>query len=234
MSAPLRIVIAEDEATIARRIARLTRDILGPQLGAIELAGSLDEAVALLAAGPDLLILDLSLNGDDGFALLRRASAEAFDTVVVSAHTERALEAFEYGVRDFVPKPFGRERLERALERVAGGGRSERPLAYLGVREAGRVDFVAVDDVLYIRGAGTHSELVLRSGERRLHDKSLDRLERALPQHFERVHKSFIVDVRRIGRLVGAEGSRYGVVLRDGTRIPVGRTRLRAVRARLL
>ncbi|HWW62740.1 MAG TPA: LytTR family DNA-binding domain-containing protein [Thermoanaerobaculia bacterium] len=229
----MRIVIAEDEATIARRVARLTTEILGDAV--VTIASSHDEAVALLAANPpDLLILDLNLNGDDGFALLRHASAEAFDTIVVSAHTDRALEAFEYGVRDFVPKPFDKARLERAFERISAGARNERPLQLLGVRGPRGVELIAVDDVVYIRGAGTRSELVLRDGRVHLHDKLLDRLERALPPHFERVHKSFIVDVRSVTRLVTEEGSRYAVILRDGTRIPVGRTRLRAVRALLV
>ncbi|WWW34360.1 response regulator [Stenotrophomonas rhizophila] len=58
----------------------------------------------------DGLLLDLNLGGEDGFELLRRAVAGRYHCVVVSAHRERALQAFEHGVLDFVPKPFSRER----------------------------------------------------------------------------------------------------------------------------
>jgi DNA-binding LytR/AlgR family response regulator len=232
---PLRIVVAEDEAVVARRIARLTAEILGPRAGAITIVPRLAEAhAALEALEPDLLILDLNLEGEEGFDLLRFSSSCAFETIVVSAGTDRALEAFEYGVRDFVPKPFSRERLERALHRVLTPSvRGEQAIEHLGVRRNGGIAFIRVADVAYIRGAGTRSELVLASGATVLHDRMLDRLEGILPAHFERIHKSYIVDTRRIGELLAHEGSRYTVVLRDGTTLPVGRTRVAAVRERV-
>ena len=235
MNDALRIVIAEDEAVVARRIARLTAEILGPRAGAIAIVPRVSEARAAIDRDPpDLLILDLNLEGEEGFDLLRFTSSCAFQTIVVSAATGRAIEAFEYGVRDFVPKPFGRERLERALHRVlAPDVRAERPIEHLGIRRNGGIAFARVGDIAYIRGAGTRSELVLAGGATAMHDKMLDRLEGVLPEHFERIHKSYIVDVRRIARLVAREGSRYAVVLRDGTTLPVGRTRVGAVRARV-
>jgi two-component system response regulator LytT len=227
-------VIVEDEATIARRIARLTHEILGPDAGETVIALDLDEARAALATPARILILDLNLEGDDGFALLRESSSGACDTIVISAQRERAIEAFDYGVRDFVTKPFGRERLEQALFRVLSPTtRAEAPLRFLGVRRRGSLEFISIDEVRYVRGAGTYSELVLRNGATALHAKLLDQLESVLPPDFVRIHKSYIADLRHVRRLVVSEGSRYEVVLDDGTALPVGRTRARALRARL-
>ncbi len=235
MTRKLRVVIAEDEAVVARRVARLTTAILGPHAGEIVLAPSVAEARdALQASPPDLLILDLELEGEEGFVLLRDGTARAFETIVVSAHTDRALEAFEHGVRDFVPKPFGRERLERALHRVLfPSPRRDQPVEYIGVRSDGGVRFVPVAGILYVQGAGNRSELVLANGTILLHDRMLDQLEAILPPHFERIHKSYIVDVRRIASLVSTEGSRYSVVLHGGLTLPVGRTKVAALRQRL-
>jgi two-component system response regulator LytT len=220
---------------IARRVARMTADILGPGGSQISIAPRISEArEAIQRDAPELLILDLNLEGDDGFELLKELSAHSFDTIVISAHRERALEAFEYGVRDFIAKPFTRERLEQALRRVlAPATRSERPIEHLGVRREGVVEFIAVEKVMFIRGAGTRSELVLAGGRTALHDKLLDRLEGVLPARFERIHKSYIVDLTRVRRLVAQEGSRYSVELVDGTVLPVGRTRVTALRSRL-
>ncbi len=159
----LRIMIVEDEAVIARRVARLTSEILGPQAGEIVLVSGVADARRMIdEAVFDLLLLDLNLDGEDGFELLRDAATRSFDTIVISAHTTRALEAFEYGVRDFIPKPFSRDRLSRALGRVlASAPRSERSAEYLGVRANGGVEFVPLNCILYIRGAGPRSELVL-------------------------------------------------------------------------
>lgn len=235
MTEPLRVLIAEDEAVIARRIARMTSEILGPAGGAVTIAPRIADArAAIHHAAPELLILDLNLEGEDGFELMKELSTHSFDTIVISAHRERALEAFEYGVRDFVAKPFTRERLERAIERVlVPSTRAERPIEHLGVRREGTTEFIPVDRVSYIRGAGTRSELVLHDGARIMHDKMLERLEGVLPHRFERVHKSYIADMTRVRRLLAQEGSRYSIELTDGTVLPVGRTRVPSLRARL-
>jgi len=232
---PLRIVIAEDEAVVARRLARMTTEILGPLAGSITIAAGIDDARdAILRDPPELLFLDLNLEGDDGFDLLKELVVQRFDTIVVSAHRDRAIEAFDYGIRDFVPKPFSRERLERALHRVlTPSSRSERAIEHIGIRRDGAVEFISIDRVICIRGAGTRSELVLAGGRKVMHDKMLDRLEGVLPPHFERIHRSYIVDTRRIRRLVSEAGSRYSIVLEDGSVLPVGRTRVAALRARI-
>ncbi len=235
MSEPLRILIAEDEAVIARRIARLATEILGPLAGETSVASRIDDArEAIRLRAPDVLILDLNLEGEDGFDLLRDLSTRSFDTIVISADRDRALEAFSLGIRDYIPKPFSRERLAQAFQRVlAPASRTERPVEHIGVRRDGWLEFIEIGRIAWIRGAGTRSELVLTGGEVVPHDKMLDRLEGMLPQRFERIHKSFIADVARIRRLVAHEGSRYSVELDDGTVLPVGRSRVSSLRARL-
>ena len=227
----MHIVIAEDEAVIARRVARLTSEVLGPGGAEFTFARNVPEARQVLAQStPDLLILDLNLKGEEGFALLRETAGESFETIVISAHTDRALDAFDYGVRDFLPKPFTRDRLERALHRVVTSARSPHSIRFLGVRHHGSTELIAVDELLYVRGAGTRSQLVLTNQRRVMHEKLLEQLEAVLPAHFERIHKSYIVDMRRIDRLESREGSRYAVVLADGTILPVGRTRIQSLR----
>ncbi len=112
----MRILIVEDETVIARRLERLVRQILGQQLVWLKRADCLAAARADLESFPiDLMFLDLNLHGKDGFGLLEHAVAGAFHTVIVSAHTNQALRAFEYGVLDFVAKPFDKERLEKTF-----------------------------------------------------------------------------------------------------------------------
>jgi two-component system, LytTR family, response regulator LytT len=230
----LRVVVVEDEAVIARRIARLTTDILGPQLAELTTLSSIKAALQTLETrSPDILLLDLNLHGEDGFLLLRQLSSASFQTIVISAHRERALEAFDCGVRDFVAKPFTRERLALALERaITPTIRGDRSVDYLGVKRGGGTEFVPVRTIRFIRGAGARSELVTSEGTF-LHEKTLDRLEGILPPSFVRVHKSYIVDLTHASRLVAEEGSRYALVLKDGSVLPVGRTRVTSVRERL-
>jgi DNA-binding LytR/AlgR family response regulator len=85
---------------------------------------------------------------------------------------------------------------------------------------------------LYVQGAGNYSELVLAGGRRELHDKTLEKLAEVLPPGFERVHKSYLARLADIVALHAREGSAYEAELRGGVRIPVGRTRYKAIKAR--
>jgi DNA-binding LytR/AlgR family response regulator len=230
----MRLLLVEDEARIAARLERFCREILGARLDVLRVAAALDEAGARLDEEPfDVLLLDLNLHGEDGMSLLARSVAGSFHTIIVSANTDEALRAFEYGAIDFVPKPFSRERLAQALQRATDtGGRARHAAAKLAVRKLGRVELVAVDDVLYVQGAGNYSELVLHDGRRELHDKTLEKLAAVLPADFERIHKSFLARLGAIKALHAREGSQYEAELTNGLRLPVGRTRYRELRSK--
>lgn len=227
------ILIVEDEHIIAQRLERLLREASPDERLHIGHCATLEAAEQWVAEQlVDAVFLDLNLNGDDGFALLADMASQAFHTVVVSAHTERAMEAFEWGVLDFVGKPFGAARVAKTLERLRGA-RAQHPAAALAVRSAGRIERVSVADIAYVQAAGAYSELVLRDGQVRLHGKSLDRLLDLLPPSFERIHRSYAVRLDEVLRIQVREGSRYSAVLASGAFLPVGRTRVEAVRQRL-
>jgi DNA-binding LytR/AlgR family response regulator len=232
----MKLLVVEDEPLVAQRLARFCREILGERLERLELASSLPEATAWLDENAiDVALLDLNLDGADGMELLKRSVAGSFHTVIVSANTDRALEAFQYGVLDFVPKPFTSERLGVALARVmAPAGRAAFAAKHLAVKKAGRIELVSMDEVLYVKGAGNYSELVLANGRHELHDKTLERLQSILPPDFERIHKSYLVRLGSIKALHAAEGSHYEAELKNGTRLPVGRTRYKELRDQLL
>lgn len=231
----MRVLIVEDEPLIARRVEQFCRRILGGRLELLRSAGTFDAARAELDTTTfDVVLLDLKLHERDGMELLQQAVAGSFHAIVVSANHDQALRAFEFGVLDFVPKPFTEERLQRALDRAAAPAvRSAHPATRLAVRKQGRVELVAVADILYIEGSDKYSELVLASGRRELHDKNLSRLEAVLPPIFERTHKSFLVRMNAVVRLYALEGSRYELELNNGQRLPVGRTRYAALRSQL-
>lgn len=231
----MRLMIVEDEPLIARRLERFCREILGERLETLRLANAFEEASARLSESPiDLLLLDLNLNGHDGMELLKTSVAGSFHTIIVSANVEQALKAFEYGVIDFVPKPFTPERLAQAFARVTErDGRSACAAKYLAVRKHGKVQLVPIDRVLYAQGAGAYAELVLDDGTRELHDKTLEKLHALLPPVFERIHKSYLVRMTSVVALHAHEGSHYEAELKNGLRLPIGRTRYKEIRERL-
>ncbi|MEO0724850.1 MAG: response regulator [Bacteroidota bacterium] len=138
----------------------------------------------------DLLLLDLNLNGEDGFGMLQTLVSYAFHTIIISANTHQAIEAFEYGVLDFIPKPFTVERLQKAMDRYELATQAENPAQYLTIHRKGVVEIVQINQLDCIKGAGNYSELYLSGGDKYPHDKPLQRLETLLPSNFRRLHRS--------------------------------------------
>ncbi|KUG09821.1 LytR/AlgR family response regulator transcription factor [Solirubrum puertoriconensis] len=231
----MRIVVVEDEALIANRIVRLTRELLGARISSLCIKPTLESATAYLADNPiDLLILDLNLNGHDGFTLLQQAVAGAFHTLIISANTHRAIEAFEHGVLDFVPKPFDATRLQKAFERFEQAEqRSGTGLKYLAVRRKNTLKLLDVAEVSFIQGAGIYSEIHLRDGAVELHDKPLHRLLDLLPPSFQRVHKSYLVSLPEVAQLISHGSSKYELRLHSGAVLPVSRERYKELKEQL-
>ncbi len=230
----MRVAIVEDEAIVARRLERVVRAALGERLRDLVTLATLADAREHLRTVPlDLVFLDLNLNGRDGFELLAEAAASGFQTVIVSAYDDQAIRAFEFGVTDFVAKPWTDERVGRAIARVLGrepleAGRAAR----LAVRHAGAIELIEIDRVVAVRGADDYAELCLEGGVTRLHEKTLNDLERMLPAGFARVHRSWIVNLERVRGWEPEPGGRATLGLGD-VRVPVGRTYRAAVVARL-
>lgn len=108
----------------------------------------------------DLLFLDLNLSGEDGFEVLKSVVSESYQRIVISAYKDRAIEAFEYGVLDFVAKPFTEDRLVLACKRVSEIIQTEPSAKYLAIHKRDKKQFIKVADVQYIQGAGVYVEII--------------------------------------------------------------------------
>ena len=232
----MNILIVEDESRIAKRIERMTRDILGDVLQSLTHINTLHEALKFIENNSlDLVLLDLNLNGNNGFDLLTTAVSKSFHTIIISAYKDQAITAFEYGVLDFVPKPFNRDRLEQALYKTIAKEKTEtNEIKFLAIKKRHRIQLIPIEELLYIKGAGAYTELFLANGKKELHDKSLEKLEQLLSYSFERIHKSYVLRMSEIKEIIVESGSKYIAELKNGERIPIGRTKYKDIKAKWL
>lgn len=231
----MRILIIEDEARIAKRLGRMATNFF-EQNSLIAICDSVDKGLDYLENNAiDLLLLDLNLNGESGFDLLESVVSKSFHTIIVSAYTDRAIKAFEYGVLDFVAKPFDEIRLGQAFKRMANTIKTtDEPLKFLAVKKAGTIKLIDIDNLLYIKGAGIYSELYLKNGSRELHDKSLDTLTQLLPGTYERIHKSYLVSLTLAEKIVIQPGSKYSLLLKNGEILPIGRSKYKDLKEKMV
>ena len=207
----MNILIIEDEIRIAKRIERMTKEFFLNTLKNITLVQSLSEGLDFIKNNVlDLVLLDLNLNGENGFDILQETSSGSFHTIIISANKENALKAFEFGVLDFIPKPFNKKRLELSFNRIVKKEEvGVENLRYLSVKKRGGINLVDINDVIFIKGAGVYTEIFIANGKKELHDKSLEKLSQLLPKSFERIHKSYLVKTTEIKEIIAEKRPQY-------------------------
>lgn len=229
----MRALIVDDEPLARARLRLLLKQ--HEDIEIVGEAGNSQEASQLLAfAEPDLLLLDIEMPQGSGFDVLSAAKGERQPVVIfTTAHAEFAAEAFDVSAADYLVKPFDQQRLDRALDRARrvltrSIGRPE-PSRVAGrwrerfaVRSRGQILFIKAHDVQWIGAEGNYARLYTSEGSFLIREP-LRRLEEALdPAVFIRVHRSAIVNVDRIRKLVaGVEGA-YSIVLHSGATVPLG------------
>jgi two-component system LytT family response regulator len=205
-------------------------------------AGNGADALRLIAnTAPNLLFLDVGLPDMDGFEIARRIGPGTQPVIIyLTAHDDRACDAFEVSALDYLTKPFDRERFRQSLNRArvllrlkSGTRPGADYLTRLAIREKDRTDVVAVADIDYIDVAGHY--LCIHIGKRvHLIRGALGDLEERLdPAQFARIHRSVIVRLDRIKSLAGRRNGDCDVILADGGKLVLSRSHSEAVRARL-
>ncbi len=120
----MKLLLVDDHAVVREGVRRLLSDLPDAQILEAEDGNS---AIQIYRAEkPDLVVLDLNLDGISGLELLRRLLIEdkSAKIVVFSMHSEPvyAARALKLGARGYVSKSAGADELVTAVERVALGG----------------------------------------------------------------------------------------------------------------
>lgn len=240
----VRILIVEDEPLIAEDL-RAHLEELGYELCAV-CDNALDAMAEVVARKPDLLLLDINLgDGPDGVQLAEKVRAKhATPFIFVTSHSDKATLERVKPLRPagFIIKPFDendlRTQIELALARYANdveasaapteAQRHDFVIAdSIFIREKGRLVKVAIDDIHYAEADDNYVTL-FTPARKFVITSTLAAVEEKLksPNHL-RIHRSYLVDTRRITAM--EEG-----YVRIGTQsLPVGKTHRDALMARI-
>jgi two-component system, LytTR family, response regulator len=238
----MRVMIVDDEPIARaglRTLLAADRDV-----NVVAECGDGQSAVeAIRKLRPDIVFLDVQMPDVDGFDVLRGLTGETLPVVVfVTAYDKYAVRAFDVHAIDYLLKPFHDERFAEALarakaavkdreahavtERIAKllderAGRVTRVL----VKTGGRVLFIRSDEIDWIEAADYYVKLHV-AGKVHMLRESMAALEARLdPEMFFRVHRSAIVNLERVRELVPFSRRENVLVLRDGTRLRLTRSR---------
>ncbi|RIV35995.1 DNA-binding response regulator [Flagellimonas lutimaris] len=220
----MKVLIVEDVTLVAERISSLAKRYLSGCK--VKIAHSLKDAEYCIAEEAyDLLFLDLNLNGDNGFELLKSITSESFQTIIITANREKAATAFDFGVLDFMSKPIVENRFKLAIDRFLNGqGNYREKLKYLTVKSRGKITLIKIENIEFIKASGNYSEIHTVDKERFLHDKTLEKLTKILPDDFIRIHRSYIVQKSKINKILKHGCGKYGLGLVSGEIVSLSRT----------
>lgn len=234
MTTPIKTLIVDDEPLARSRV----RSMLARH-GDIDVVAECSSATEAAAVArdepPSLLMLDVDMPDGGGFELLQMLPENTRPAVVfVTAHEQFALDAFEANAVDYLVKPFSEERLDRAVDRVrrflgnrelpAPSANSRRRRERFAVRVRGQVVFVNTSAIDWIGAEGNYVRLHA-GGQSYLMRESMQSVDAELdPAMFVRVHRSAIVNIERVRKLIPGTDGAFSIVLSDDTTIPLGPT----------
>lgn len=168
----------------------------------------------------DILLLDIQMPDLTGLDLLKTIDNQPA-TILTTAYSDYAVDAFALGVVDYLLKPFDFLRflqaINKAIEHVSlGENATGKAPDYIMVKADYKLYKINYDDLLYIEGQREYVTFHTQS-KRITALFSLKNLEDTLPaDKFARVHKSFIVSLHYI------EDINKTTVTVAGNKIPIG------------
>lgn len=231
----LRAIIVDDEAPSRE----LLQELLGPHpnVQVIGEANSVATAAALCTdLRPNLIFLDVQMPDGDGFSLLSKLDPLPA-IIFVTAFDAYAVRAFEINAVDYLLKPVRPDRLADALQRIIRQPQpthSEKLLEddRIFLRSDSNLRVVFVTDISGVEAQENYSRVHLVDGTATLIRRGMSEWEKVLPpQHFLRTHRSLIVNLQAIKKVVMEARDEISVLL-AGFPEPVRLGRRAAMRLR--
>jgi two-component system, LytTR family, response regulator len=224
---PLRVLVVDDERIAREGLCNLLAGM--PDVEVVGKAATAGEAVqAITRIRPELMLLDVRLGEDDGLRAIRQLPPDLWPaTIVVTAHPEHALAAFDVRAIDYILKPVGARRLAQAVQRgmrwvragaraqVAGPVQSD-SVSRLAVQRGPELRFLEADSVDWIEVEGNYLRL-WSGGDDYRQRATLGTLTHALDgRPFLRISRSVVINLDAVTAIRRQAAGRYEFVMRDG------------------
>jgi two-component system response regulator LytT len=255
---PINTVIVDDERPARDELAFLLKSF--PEVSIVAQGKNGLEALTLIREhGPDLVFLDVEMPGLDGLGVVKRLmdrGVEMPQIVFATAYDHYAVKAFEVNAVDYILKPFDKNRLAKAVQRVKRmveervsqverletlvdklGATAQRPQsnqpAKLLVKSQSRMLLIDADDMIYASIQDGAITVFARTAEGVSNYRTVEELMEALdPGVFWRPHRSYLVNINHIKEVVPWFKSSYMLKMDDkrASEIPVSRAQTKRLR----
>lgn len=168
---------------------------------------------------PDLVFLDIDLNGVTSIDLLNEISCSP-KIIFITSHPDFAIKAFELNAVDYIMKPISPERLRKAIDRItseeATPADSDAPSSGFNENDSDRfspdqiillnfdnkMNFIKIRDINYIEAFGNYTKVYLHDGKLSITYNSIKSWDGRLPEDvFIQIHRSTIVNLLNVTKI---------------------------------
>lgn len=189
---------------------------------------------------PDLVFLDVQMPGLDGFDVLERIKVEPF-IIFCTAYDKYAIQAFEQNAIDYLLKPLDKRRFDIAVARaasrilsndknfehrvpvVAQQADSSYP-SHLFVQKSEKLVNLPVLDIIHLEASKDYT-IISADHEQFVSSTGISKLETKLdPTIFFRVHRSTIINLRRLLEIEKHANGSLSVKMDNGKLFPISRS----------
>lgn len=227
----MNVLIVEDELMAQKSLQRVLLQNF-PDMDIVGCTTSVKTTVEWLRKPEnhaDIIFMDVELSDGICFEIFRQTEVKA-KVIMTTAYDSYALKAFEAGSVDYLLKPIDPDSLKRAVARCRmSGGRidAEALLKVLGsanvpkkeykeryvVRFNDRIVPLQTSNIAYVYSEDKTNYLVTFDDQRYIIDSSLDVITEELdPEHFFRISRSCIVQMKSITSIIKQAGGRLKIV----------------------
>lgn len=229
MTQRIEIVLVDDEQLQLDYMQKLVQQAAASLAIQIEVHQFLSGEAFLFALEDhpnwQLAFLDIEMAELNGMevAHIVREKAPDLELVFATAYAEYAIEGYAVQALDYLLKPISLEKVTRVLTRFL----EEQPTEaiYIIVELDGQPIRINLDDLIYAEANVGEVKLVLSDQTLSL-KMSLTDFEKKLDERFVSTHRSYLVNLQYVSRLLKTD-----VALNNGEMVPLSRRRAKEVQA---
>ena len=165
------------------------------------------EATHQLNQNPvDVLFLDINMPGLSGISFARALTSSPL-IIFTTAYPEYAVEGFELNATDYLVKPYSFERFLKAVNRALGRlQENSSPQDLQGkilVKADKKLYALPFSEIHFVEGQGDYIRIRTDQHTLVVHDTLKNFLASLPEQIFMRIHKSYVINLKRIEFLEG-------------------------------
>lgn len=234
MSLKKRVIICDDEADSIHLLRQYASE--HSELEVIhECMNGIDSVRDINSLKPDLVFLDISMPGLDGFQVLNALQHHP-QVIFSTAYDSYAIRAFDKDAVDYLLKPFARERFRQAVRKaLLRSSKVNTESSSISIPETilaqsgDRMISVFLKDIIWIEADGDYSRIHV-GNKFYLSNSGMNILEERLSNElFIRIHRSAIVNINMVAELSRTIRG-CSVILKNGYIHKVGRNYLKNIK----